>query len=711
MKRLALIALFTLLFAGAIHVTGWGQSGSTPGDEYAFETSRRGFQPIEYPGPLNYQDAVRLLLRHEGSFHLPITRSFRERRLAPEADLWELDLPQALKLRVGGDGIEVVAKPANLRLAVQDTYNLVTLLRNELDEPIDIKLIAGLGEAGTTDRWKIRPGINYVSLNLRPAVAGPADVRLKIYAGDDLPGEGSPPESRIQAEVTFPAQVVRWGKLRIRTLEDGRPQVARVYVRASDGLSYAPSGDSGEPTLSRITWTHGDYYFYSRGEHLLRLPEGPATIEAVRGIEYGIIRRQVEIRAGETAEVRLDLERRSNLAGEHWYGGDVHIHANYNNHEFITPSDVWLQALGEDLNVTNLMVANSVDAHIHDEQYFEGKPNRLRDATHILNWGEEMRNRGLYGHMCLTGLKSLVKPLYTGFAGTPYPYDYPPNHVQALAATRQGAAVSYAHPGYRFTDDPRSMSAREAPVDLALGSIQAMDVVSNNNEDATTSFWYRLLNTGLKCAISAGSDSFTNRRHMWIPGGHRVYVYTGGPLAYREWVDNYKKGRSFATNGPIVRFTVNGELPGAELKLKTGDLLEIEASATSFLPMETLELIMNGNVIAQAKASGDKLSAALSKEISLESGAWLAACVRGPFDRHVVNDTYLYAHTSPVYCKVDGKRAGLRDDGAFFVRWIDQLIDMARQRGKYASGEQRQEVIELFRKGRAYYEKVAAEGS
>ena len=136
MKRLTLIALFTLLAAGAIHVTGWGQSGATPGDEYTYETSRRGFQPIEYPGPLNYQDAVRLLLRYEGSFHFPITRSFRERRLVPEADLWELDLPQALKLRVSGNGIEVVAKPANPRMAVADTYNLVTLLLNELDTPL-----------------------------------------------------------------------------------------------------------------------------------------------------------------------------------------------------------------------------------------------------------------------------------------------------------------------------------------------------------------------------------------------------------------------------------------------------------------------------------------------------------------------------------------------------------------------------------------------
>ncbi len=127
--------------------------------------------------------------------------------------------------------------------------------------------------------------------------------------------------------------------------------------------------------------------------------------------------------------------------------------------------------------------------------------------------------------------------------------------------------------------------------------------------------------------------------------------------------------------------------------------------------MDSLELIMNGSVIAQAKANGNKLSVVLSKEVSVKGGAWFAARVRGPFDRHVVNDTYLYAHTSPIYCEVDGNRTRLREDGAFFVRWIDQLIDMARQRGKYASDEQREEVIELFRKGRAYYEKVAAEGS
>ena len=252
------------------------------------------------------------------------------------------------------------------------------------------------------------------------------------------------------------------------------------------------------------------------------------------------------------------------------------------------------------------------------------------------------------------------------------------------------------------------MSARELPVDLALGSVEAMDVMSNSNEDGSTPLWYGLLNTGLKCAISAGTDSFTNRRHHWIPGGHRVYVYTGDSLTARDWIENYRAGRSFATNGPMLKFTVNGKLAGTELALKKGDTIQIEASAQSAMPMEALEIVMNGEVVADKKVTPEDRVAELSKEISVNEGAWVGARVRGPFNRYLVNDTYLYAHTSPVYITVEGKRVGLKKDAQFFVEWIDQLIGMVEQRGRYASDDQKQEVITLFKKGRAYYEKVAA---
>ncbi len=685
-----------IAFLGLLWLAAFSQQAPAP-HEYTFEASRHGVTPVEAPGPFTYPDFVRLLVRRVGAFRLEVTRDLREWRLAPAPDLWAIELPEALKLEVGEGKLEVVRKPTRLRLGVDTLYNLPVVIRNQSTRAVDVKIIGRLGDHGAADRFGARSGVSYFSFNLRPRIKGSAAVELKIYAGMNLPESGSPPESTVFRGISFPVEVVGWGSLRLKT---NAP--ARVYVTGSGGLSYTPHN-----TLARITWSSGDTFYYSRGgTDEIRLPEGQASLEAVRGFEYAPASRTVDIREGQTSEIALALERRENLAREGWYSGDVHIHGNYNNHEFITPEDVRDQVQAEDLNVANMMVANSSGPHVHDEQYFEGRPNRVSTPQHIIYWVEEMRNSGLYGHMCLTGLKSLVKPLYTGFANSPYPNDYPPNYTQAVEARRQGGAASYAHPGYEFGAEPRTMSARELPVDLALGAIDAMDVMSNANEDASTPMWYRLLNTGLKCAISAGTDSFTNRRHHWLPGGQRVYVHVPGRFDYQGWVDNYKAGHSFATNGPILRFAVDGKGPGDELRRAGPGSVSAEISATSMTPFETLELVANGKVVATARPDGDRKSARLRASYNLEHSAWLAARARGPYHRYLTNDTFVYAHTSPIYCLVGGEKIGNREDAEFFVQWIDKLIAMASTRGKYASEAQKEEVIALFRKGRAYYEAV-----
>ena len=45
------------------------------------------------------------------------------------------------------------------------------------------------------------------------------------------------------------------------------------------------------------------------------------------------------------------------------------------------------------------------------------------------------------------------------------------------------------------------------------------------------------------------------------------------------------------------------------------------------------------------------------------------------------------------------------------MSWVNQLIEMVHERGYFASNSQKQEVIELFKSGRAYFEKVAAKGT
>ncbi len=690
MRPLLLCAFLALLW-----LAGWSQQPAAF-PEHTFETVRQGAGPVEAPGPFSYPDFIRLLVRRTGAFRLEVTRDLRDRP-TPEVELWATELPETLKLLAGEGRLEVVSQPGKLRLGVDTTYNLPVLIRNQAAAPIDLKLLGRLGQDGPTDRFTARPGVNYFSLNWRPRAKGSATASVKIYAGMRLADASqSPPESTVTREISFPVEVVGWGTLALRTTEP-----ARVYVSGSDGLSYTAR------RLARITWSSGEYFYHSTGAvDEIRLPVGRASIEAVRGFEYEPAQESADLQEGRVTVLNLPLKRREDLAAEGWHSGDVHIHANYNNHEFITPEDVRDQVQAEDLNVANMMVANSNGPHIHDEQYFEGRPNRVSTARHIVYWVEEMRNAGVYGHMCLIGLKSLVRPQHTGFANSAWPWDYPPNHNQALEANRQGGAATYAHPGYNFTADPQTMSARELPVDLALGSINAMDVLSNANEDASTPMWYRLLNTGLRCAISAGTDSFTNRRHHWIPGGQRVYVEGAAKLDYQGWVDGFKAGRSFATNGPIVRFTVDGKTPGAELRLASPRALAIEARVSSIVPFETVEVVANGQVVATARAASDGRSAHLKTNYTPQQSVWLGARVRGPYHRLLANDRFVYAHTSPVYCLVGGRKIGQPEDARFFMEWIDKLMASVEKRGRYANEDQKGEVLALFRKAREYYEGV-----
>jgi hypothetical protein len=435
----------------------------------------------------------------------------------------------------------------------------------------------------------------------------------------------------------------------------------------------------------------------------LRLPAGGARLTAVRGFEIEPDRAEVRIQPDQIVAATLDLRRTSRVSDQGWWSGDSHIHMNYNDHELLEPADMLLQTEAEDLNVANLMVANSTGFQVHDEQYFEGKPHALSTARHKLRWIEEMR-ANLYGHMCLPGIERLIKPLYTGFPGTPHPYDYPPNYNQAVAARQAGGVASYAHPGYNFTDDPFTMSARELPVDAALGAVEAMDVLSNSNEGAVTPYYYRLLNSGLRLAVSAGSDSFTNRRHHWLAGGQRVFVNTGKPtLDYGEWVAAYRKGRTFASNGPLLELTVNGEMPGAEIDAKVGDVVRITASARSLVSMASLELVRNGKVLASAEGPARELR--LEHETKLDGSAWFAARVDGEYHPLVVNDVRLYAHTTPVWLNVGGERYRDPEAARFFAGWIDRLIEGVKKRGRFESETQREEVVRLFERAKEYYQR------
>jgi hypothetical protein len=264
----------------------------------------------------------------------------------------------------------------------------------------------------------------------------------------------------------------------------------------------------------------------------------------------------------------------------------------------------------------------------------------------------------------------------------------------------QGGVVSYAHPGYHPTLEAASI--KELPVDLALGQNTAMDVLSNNDENATTEMWYRLLNCGFRVAISAGTDSFTNVADHYVAGGGRVYVKSGAAFDYTAWMDAYRRGRSFASNGPVLELSVDGKEPGDEIKSDAAREVEVRAKVSTQVPLDSVDLVVNGTSVYAAPVNGTA-PVEFRRSIRIDRSSWIALRVLGPRHRLVVNDAGAWAHTSPVYVTIGGRPVRVVGDLRFYREWVERLIARAETAGRFATPERRNEVVALFRKALDWY--------
>jgi TolB protein len=489
--------------------------------------------------------------------------------------------------------------------------------------------------------------------------------------------------------------------------ERGQPITARIYLRSEDGKYHIPDGSLGRGRRER--------FFHARGHFQVTLPPARYTVEVVKGFEYEPVTKNLNLTFIElhdrTTTESITLKRLIDMPGQGWFSGDVHMHPNHREGGlYMTPDDCQLLAAGEDIRVANLLISNrQYTTRVFDTEFFrDGMADPASTEESLMVVQEEFRNTSdMYGHMPLLGINRLVEPFFTG--ERPYWEDYPPNHTIAKRVQEMGGVVSYAHPTSRVGILVGPHFAREFPIDLALGVINGLDVVSNMDEDAATFLYYRVLNCGLRCTASAGTDTQMDvADNSSISGGGKVYVKLEPPLTYAKWIEGYRAGRTFASNGPLLLLTVDGKDPGSEIKLTGAARLNIVAEATSLAPMQAIEVLVNGEVVATAEATNQGTSAKLSHVLELDRSAWIAARVRGEGHRRVMNDPRLFAHTSPVYCIRDGRPVAIAKDAAIVMEWISRLIDDVKKSPRFATEAHREEVLALFGKGLRYYEEIGA---
>ena len=499
------------------------------------------------------------------------------------------------------------------------------------------------------------------------------------------------------------------GTLRVAVVDadTGQPTEARIFLRASDGKAYAPPG-----TFQRVASRALNLdFFHTGGEFSLELPEGEVSILAMKGFEREPVRATAIVEAGAVASLRLNLERFTDYKAKGWFSGSDHVHMNYAGNLRNTPENLLFMAAAEDLDVVGEKIANK-DNRIFDHQYFNGAFDETRSTPdRILSWGQEYRPP-FYGHINLINLTDhLLSPYTTGYEGTAIESLYPSNTDIFRMAREQGALGGYVHP---FSSEPSRVgyaNARGFPVDLALGTLTYLEVMTSAAQALNTArVWHRALNCGFRVTATGGEDSITGLHRTPAIGAARMYAYLGGRLEWDRWVDAVREGRTFFTNGPLVQLSIDGQIPGGTVRLPAdGGSVEVDARMETAFPVDRLELIRNGEVLEEIPLRSGGREASVRKRIQVDRSGWYT--LRAVTDKPVlpIDDTHLHGETGAVYVLCGDQPIRSREDAEYFIEWIDDITGQAMRHPGWRSEREREHVLAQFREARAVFEQRAGE--
>jgi len=487
----------------------------------------------------------------------------------------------------------------------------------------------------------------------------------------------------------------------------GHSMPARLSVTAADGRSFAPDD----------AWRHADEafvrgeqafehgYFHTRGRAAVTAPAGAVVVQAWRGPEYAAVRQELSLAAGETKALRLALRRLDDLPARGWWGGDLHVHMNYGGHYRNTPERLAFQGRAEGLHLIENLVVNK-EQRIPDIAAFRTTPDPVSTPRFLLVHGQEFHT-GFWGHTALLGLRDhYLLPDYSGQANTASASLVPTNAEVADLAHAQGALMGYVHP---FDTAPDPDNANEPlsyalPVDAALGKLDYLEVMGFSDHLITSEVWYRLLNCGFRIPAGAGTDAFPNFASLRGPAGLlRTYVKAGPRLEHRAFLDGLRRGRTFVTNAPLLTFEVEGREPGGEIALAAGRALQARVRLRSAVPVEHLQVMANGKVVAEVPLTGDRTRAEASLTLPAESSGWYVLRAWSERPRLPVLDLYPFASTSPIYVRIGDQPVRSPADAAWFVRWVDRVIAAAGAHDGWNTPAEREATLAQLARAREEY--------
>jgi len=491
------------------------------------------------------------------------------------------------------------------------------------------------------------------------------------------------------------------GTLNVKVVDaqTGKPVHVRIQGEAADGKSYAP-----RDAYSRVA--NQRHLFHSNGVYSVTQAPGSFKIQAIHGFEYAPTEVEANVVAGKATDLTIKLQRISDLAKKGWYNGSTHVHMNYGGNLHNTLENLVFMSKAEDQNILNELVANKDNRILDWEHFVPGggeHPITKNDPSVKVLVGEEYRPP-FYGHISFIGLKeNLISPFVTGYEMTGVESLYPSNTDMFRKAIAQGAVVGYVHPFFGEGDPLESGlgSAKGLPVDAALGTAHYLEWSASSR--AGLSVWHHLLNNDLRIAPVGGEDSISNLHISKLVGSVRTYAYVGKYVSIPNWVESLRAGKTFFTSGPILEFTINGKVPGEEVKLPTaGGSVTLKATVKSITPLSKVVIHHNGKVWKELALSGDKLSTTLTETIPVSGSGWYALYAEGE-PTPLLDTSYPQAGTNAVRVYVGDQKIRNPESAQYFLTWIDKLQSMANLWSMWRSQAEKEHVYAQFDEARKVY--------
>jgi hypothetical protein len=128
-----------------------------------------------------------------------------------------------------------------------------------------------------------------------------------------------------------------------------------------------------------------------------------------------------------------------------------------------------------------------------------------------------------------------------------------------------------------------------------------------------------------------------------IPGTPRNYVYLGSREFNQENIaDAIRNGHSFVTSGPLVKFEINGMMPGQTASLD--EQQELTVGVISARPFNRIQIIADGELIMSIDTGDVREYNNTFNLIELIGKKWAILYVEG-------GDNFQFAVTNPIYFK------------------------------------------------------------